>query len=293
MSAGLTGTGAYRRTARAGLGAAVALAACLGPWGGDGRADPAARDCEARLAKEWIAAAFSGAPVVTGHRVGRVELESPVWVREATGSAARYAFDLRDRRPPEDPRAAFTDVDISGLRSSSRFGAGIRTHRDGPAMQLFLVDVTIAPGWPDWVSYQHTNYDGVVADGAAALFAQNLTITDWNADSAIDNKATISQLVRLEVTGSGYRPLRYWQPGPHYLVDSTIRRNGPGPLIWIQDCESTRLFVHETTFNGQARLTDAMISCEVGDAPDIVYTDEDPRKSGIMHPMFSLCNDRE
>ncbi len=253
---------------------------------------PAAEACESRHAQDWIARNFSDAAVVTGDFRGRRELETPVWVRDATASDARYAFSIRETQRPNDPRAAFSNVEIVDLRSSNRYGGAIKTHRSSPGMQLFLSDVRIVPNWPDWVSYEETNFDGMVLDGAVALYAQNMIISDWNADSAIDNKALTSQLVRVEITGPGHRPLRYWQPGPHYLVYATLDRPNSGPLIWFKDCDYAVLRVYRSNFNGRTTLPDDAVACSTGAGPEIEYLEKDPRITGEMHPIFTSCDVR-
>ena len=252
-------------------------------------ADAEDPSCGKAYAKAWIAQSFLGATEKNGFFPERVEIETPVYVRDATLTGARIGFSIRHGQDANDRRAAFTDVKISELRSSDAYGAGIKTNRTAADSQLFLADVMIHPNWPHWVSYETTNYDGIVLDAAAAFYAQSLTIANWHADSAIDNKATTSQIVDLEVSGPGNRPLRYWTSGPHYLVNARIDKPGDGTLIWIRDCASVSLRISDSLFNGSPRLDPRQISCESGAFPDIHYLETDPRRTGEMHPMFRAC----
>lgn len=245
--------------------------------------------CESQAAVNWIAANFAELQTITGTFKGRMDIEAPAWVRDALTSDGKYGFSVRTGSSSTDRRVAFTDVQITDLRSSDRYGAGIRTNARYQDVELFLSNVYIEPNWPNWDSYEATNYDGIVLDGASVIYAQSLTIRNWNADSAIDNKARVSQFVDLSVVGAGHRPLRYWEPGPHYLVDSTIRKPGSGTLIWFKDCDAATLFVYRSSFNGSPRLSDEMVRCEKGDTPNIVYLSKDPRETGEMHPMFAAC----
>lgn len=215
--------------------------------------------CEADAASAWLEQSFAGVPVVSADKAGRLTVDSPAVVRDSTISSARYGVSIREREAPDDRRIALRNVLISDLVSQQRYGAGIKTHRQSADMQLFLIDVVIKPNWPDWLSYEETNYDGIVLDGAQSIFAQNLSITDWNADSAIDNKAEVSQFVRLSVSGPGHRPLRYWRAGPHYLVHSRIETPAEGTMLWFSDCDAATLFVYETRFNGLSRLTEDQV----------------------------------
>ncbi|WP_164726876.1 hypothetical protein [Shimia sediminis] len=245
--------------------------------------------CEDSLAAGWIQKNLAEVPILSGEFEGRVEVEAPMVLDGVMVSEARYALSVRDQKLPFDPRAALLNVHVSDLRSKTKFGGGIKTHKASPNMELFLVNVTIDPNWPHWISYANTNYDGLVLDGAEAIYAQNLTIMNWNADAAIDNKARMSQLVDLTISGPGYRPIRYWRPGPHYLVNASIRREGEGILFWFKECEGTTVFVHNSVFNGEPQVPNDMIDCEQGSSPNIVYLPEDPRIKGEMHPMFQVC----
>lgn len=251
--------------------------------------DPEQRACELGLAKEWMASVFAKADVLTGSFRGRVEVEAPTLVRNAKLSSARIGFSLRHRADSVAREVGFSSVSISDLRSSDRFGSGIKTHRADPDILLYLADVTLRPGWPDWKSYEETNYDGLTLDAAAGLFAQGVTITEWNADSAIDSKARTTQLVDVTISGSGNRPIRFWRPGPHYLVHVNIDKPEGGTLIWLRDCDSTILRVYGSRFNGAARLSADQVSCEDGTRLQIKYLSTDPRETGEMHPIFSTC----
>lgn len=267
--------------------ACAALAALPAVWNALGFGGPPV--CGSAAAEKWISETFADAPEITGNLTGRTEIESPAWVRDAEISGGKYGLSLRAREDPDNRMVAITTVRITDLESDDRFGAGIAAHRDDADMELYLSDVLIEPDWPEWQSYDETNYDGIVLDGARAIYAQDVTIAGWNADSAVDNKAEVSQFAGLRVAGPGYRPLRYWRAGPHYLVQSAISKPGGGTLIWFKDCGSTTLFVHDTSFNDLPRLTEDMIACEEGANPEIVYLDEDPRMTGQMHPMFTAC----
>lgn len=248
------------------------------------------RICRTESAKRWISANFADAAVITGSFSGRQEVETPTWVRDAYASDAKYSFTVRTEATSEDRRAAFTDVRIENLRSGDRYGAGIRTTARDTLIELFLADVHIEPNWPDWDSYDTTNFDGIVLDAAKSIFAQSLTIANWNADAALDIKADVSQFVDLQISGPGHRPIRYWRPGPHYLVNATIEKPGGGTLIWIRDCDATTLVIHGSLFNGASRLKAGTMQCESGESPKILYVDENPVRIGRMHPMFAECD---
>ena len=218
-----------------------------------------------------------------------VPFRAPALVRDAQLNAARIGFSLR--RGPEGavPQIALVGVSAQNMQSSDRYGSAIKTHRNDAGLSVFLNDVTLRPGWPNWVSYEETNYDAITLDAAEALYAQTLTITDWNADAAIDSKAERTQLVNVSITGDGFRPLRLWRAGPHYIVHSRIDKLGGGTLIWLKDCDQARLRIFASQFAGAPRLTPAQVSCETGEYPAIEYLLEDPRQTGEMHPMFRVC----
>ncbi len=275
----------------ANIARALCLALAFGVAAGAPKADTPTddADCGTSWAKAWIERAFAGADRRTGQFTKRVALETPVLVHDATLSGPRVGFSVWHGGDPQDRRAAFRNVTISDLRSSDIYGAGIKTNRKDGGIRLFLADVTIRPGWPAWESYATTNYDAIVLDGAAAFHAQSLRIADWNADSAIDNKADVSQIVDLAISGPGHRPLRYWTPGPHYLVGARIDKPGGGTLIWFDDCSTVSLHIYDSLFNGVPRLRPDQISCATGNAPAILYPARDPRTTGDMHPMFRAC----
>jgi hypothetical protein len=258
-----------------------------------GSADDASEDpvdAGTRLgAAAWIRAHFAGAPTTRGELTSRNRIETPALVDGADACCAKYAFDFQETEAPDDRRAGLVDVVIHDLVSTDAFGGGVQTSgADG--MTLYLADVTIDPGWPTWVSYAETNYDGMVLDGSDALYAEALTIRDWNADGGIDNKAAVSQLVRFRLEGRGHRGVRYWAPGPHYLVESTLENTGDlgeGVLFWFRDCSTVELRVWDTTFNGEATVPAGAYSCDDGSDPTIVYLTEDPRTTGELHEMFS------
>ncbi|EPX84978.1 hypothetical protein [Salipiger mucosus] len=246
--------------------------------------------CEIRLAQGWIEDAFRDTPVIGGTFSDRLEVETPARVRQARLTEARFGLSVRHGAEGEDRRLALSSVTISDMRSHDRYGAAIKTHRSDPGVSLFLADVTLRPGWPAWDSYETTNYDGLTLDGAKALYAQGLTISEWNADAAIDSKAEVTQLVNVTITGPGNRPLRFWRPGPHYLVHTRIEKPTTGTMVWFRDCDGARLVVHASRFNGAPRLSPEQISCGTGEAPEIVYRERDPRRTGEMHPFFRTCD---
>ncbi|KAJ9473063.1 hypothetical protein DIPPA_33164 [Diplonema papillatum] len=232
----------------------------------------------------WILEAFDGVEVRSNTYTKRQNVETPVLVKGSVAGGGKYGFALYDRKTPSGLRAAFYDVTIRNLESGDRYGGGIATVTKG--IELFLYNVLLEPYWPDWVSYQVTNYDGLVLDGAAGAFGKNVTIRHWNADSAIDNKASVSQFVNLRVEGGGNRAVRYWTDGPHYLVDSDIENTRGGSMLWFRKCASVTLYVYQTTFNGNPTVPSSKVSCDTGSNPNIVYLASDPRTTGEMHEMF-------
>jgi len=235
-------------------------------------------------AREWILAHFADDPVVTGDFDERTRVEAPALVLEATGTNAKYAFETVDDEAPMRAEVGFVDVSIIDLVSNDAFGGAIQTG-NGPGMVLYIDGMYVEPNWPMWESYDTTNYDGIVLDGSAELYAEDLTIVSWNADSAIDIKAQIAQLVRLQTEGGGNRTLRFWRTGPHYIVDSSVN-NPAGTVLWFSDCAGTTLNVYASTFNGAPEIADGDVDCDDGGQPNIVYLDTDPRTTGEMHPMF-------
>lgn len=249
--------------------------------------DPGTVDAPAAVDEAaWIIEHFTDAPTITGPRTARTLVETPAVVRDASGCCAKYAFDIRAAAAPE---AGFVNVAIAGLESTDAFGGGLKT-QSGEGMTLFLAGVTIDPMWPAWVDYATTNFDGIVLDGSAAFFAADLTVTNWNADAAIDNKAEVSQLVRFTMSGHGNRGIRYWRPGPHYIVDSTLANTGDlgaGTVLWFSNCDTVSVKVYRSTFLGSPTIPASAIECDAGSNPDIEYLTTDPRTTGEMHPMFS------
>ena len=238
----------------------------------------------------WIEQNFQAVPVVTGSFNSRQNLQMPILVKDADASNAKYAFSLRDDDLNNDRRAAFVNVSITDLIvTNSRYGAGITTSRSFPETVLYLANVYIEPNWPLFEDYDTTNQDGIVLDGADQVYGSNVTIHNWNSDAAIDNKANISQFVGLVTSGSGYRAMRYWRDGPHYLVDSQIDTNN-GTSVWFRECDTTELYVYNTTFNGSPTLEPDNYRCDRGSSPTIIYLESDPREAGVMHPMFTPNN---
>ncbi|MEI4197915.1 hypothetical protein [Roseovarius sp. E0-M6] len=251
---------------------------------------PALVACETLAAQDWLTKAFEGSEVLSGAFDGRVKIETPMLVRNAELRAARIGFSLRHGSEGTPRQVAFFDITVRDMRSHDRYGAAIKTHRKDPGISVFLSDVSLRPDWPDWISYETTNYDAITLDSAEALYAQAVTIADWNADAAIDSKAETTQLVDVVITGPGHRPLRLWRPGPHYIVHSRINKPAEDTLIWLKDCERAQLRIFASRFNGASRLSSDQVSCETGEFPAIEYLSEDPRQTGEMHPVFATCS---
>jgi hypothetical protein len=259
-----------------------------GEGGGSGGGSSAGGGATGNAAR-WIISHFAGAEVVTGNFTERTTVETPALVQDATGCCAKYAFDMHEEEPPDDPQVGFVNVQINDLESSDAFGGGVQSQY-APGLTLYLANVYIEPNWPDWVDYDTTNKDGMVLDDAAAIYAEDLTIKNWNADGAIDNKAPISQFVRLTIEGQGNRGIRYWESGPHYLVDSHLSNTGTlgeGSLLWFYQCDGATVNIYQSTFNGSSTVPPDMISCDNGSSPTINYLTTDPRTTGEMHEMFS------
>lgn len=256
----------------------------------DASAADASADAGARLgAAAWIRMHFADAPTLDGSFERRTRVETPALIDGADACCAKYAFDAVEEEAPDLPEIGFIDVEIHDLVSGDAFGGGVQVSRAAGAT-LFLSAVTIDPGWPEWVSYDSTNYDGMVLDDAQAIYAEDLTIRDWNADGAIDNKAQVSQFVRLTIEGRGHRGIRYWRPGPHYLVESSLENTGglgEGSVLWFRDCDSVELRVWDTTFNGDSTVPPGAVACDDGSDPTIVHLGTDPRTTGELHEMFT------
>lgn len=236
-------------------------------------------------AGEWIIEHFADAPVMTGEFDERTAVETPTLVLDASGTNAKYAFDVREEEAPVLAEVGFVNVTVIDLASDDGFGGAISTGY-APGAISYLDNVYVEPNWPAWESYDSTNYDGIVLDDSAEFYAEDLTIVSWNADSAIDIKAPIAQFVRLETEGAGNRTLRFWESGPYYLVESSVNNPG-GTVLWFSDCDTVTLNVFASTFNGDAEVAEDAVECENGSAPTIVYLELDPRTTGEMHPMFT------
>jgi hypothetical protein len=240
-------------------------------------------------AAEWIMAELGGADSMTGDFTARTRVETPALVHDATACCAKYAFDLREEEAPDDRRVGFVNVMIRDLVSSDAFGGGITSGYD-PGVVIFMANVTVEPNWPTWVDYDTTNKDGLVLDDTEAIYAEDLTIRNWNADGAIDNKANFSQFVRLTIEGRGNRGIRYWRAGPHYLVDSSLENEGglgEGSVLWFSNCDTVEVRIYDSTFNGSETVPEELIGCDDGSDPNLVYLTTDPRTTGEMHEMFS------
>jgi hypothetical protein len=241
-------------------------------------------------ATTWILANFGNGkfPVKTGNFSSRVYTETPVLVKDATACCGKVGFDLREKSSPTDPRAGFVNVRVTNLKSTDAFGGGVHTAY-APGAKVYMSDVYIEPNWPNWVNYSTTNKDGIVLDSASAIYAEDLTIKNWNADAAIDNKAQVSQFVRLATIGRGHRTIRYWRSGPHYIVNSALQNTGglgEGSLMWFKDCSTAVVKIYNSTFNGSSTVPSTKIKCDTGRSPKIIYLTTDPRTTGEMHPMF-------
>ena len=242
-----------------------------------------------RNASTWILDHFASAPVTTGDFMTRQRIETPALVHVASGCCAKYAFDITEEADPVDAQIGFVDVTIRDLVSVDAFGGGLVTAR-AAGVVLYLDDVYIEPNWPTWVDYATTNKDGMVLDASAAIYGEDVTIKNWNADGAIDNKAPISQFVRLTIEGRGNRGIRYWRDGPHYLVDSQLQNTGglgDGTILWFSNCDTATVKIFNSTFNGSSTVPSAMIGCDNGTAPTLEYLTTDPRTTGEMHEMFA------
>lgn len=283
------GTGAGGASTGGASGSGTGGTSSGGSAGSGGSAVGGNGGAPAGNAANWIIAHFAGDPVVTGNFTERTSVESPSLVKDATGCCAKYSFDVHEEDPPNEPEVGFVNVSIMDLESTDAYGGGISSAY-APGLTLYLAQVTVEPNWPTWVSYSATNYDGLVLDDSAAIYAEDLTVKNWNADGAIDNKAPISQFVRLKIEGHGNRGIRYWASGPHYLVDSTLENTGglgEGSLLWFSDCDTAVVKIHASTFNGSPTVPASMISCDNGSAPTLEYLTTDPRTTGEMHEMFS------
>ncbi len=285
-SAGLEESGGTAGTATAGSGASGAAGASEGGAAGSGSETPPPQGCpDPAVLNPWIAENFSGVPVLSGDFDTRQKVELPSLIQDATGTNAKYAFDLYDEQEPLDPRVALVNVQVKDLASSDIYGAAVQTSH-APGAELFISNVFVEPNWPTWMSYDDTNYDGLVLDGSSRIYAENLTIQHWNADSAIDIKAEQAQFVCLSTVGDGNRTLRFWKTGPHYLVRSSVN-NMAGDVMWFADCDNTTVYVYESTFNGAGEVPIDRVACDSGTAPQFVYLDSDPIAAGELHPMFS------
>jgi hypothetical protein len=249
--------------------------------------DPALLECgiSATVKNPWIHTELAGVPDFTGDFTKRTAVELPRLIHDSSVTNGKYGFDLKDEVDPGDPRVALVNVNIHDLTSPDAYGGSFQT-AGAPAAKIYLSNVYLEPNWPAWVSYDTTNYDGMVLDGSEEIFAEDVTVKNWNADSAADIKSKRAQFVCLRTEGDGNRTLRFWNVGPHYLVKSAVN-NETGALVWMKTCTGALINVYDSTFNGAPQLPADKISCEDGGAPEIVYLTTDPRTTGEMHPMFS------
>lgn len=234
----------------------------------------------------WIAKNFANVPVKQGNYTTRQYVELPALIKDSTACCAKYGFDVRDKVAPFDNRVAFVNVTITDLKSTDGYGGGFVTGNGVAGTYVYISKMLVDPNWPHWVGYSSTNYDGIVLDGTAATYAEDLTIRRWNADSAMDIKSPVAQFNRLVVEGPGNRSLRFWKAGPHYIANSKLS-NSSGKIMWFKDCSTAKVYVYNTTFNGASSISSTQISCEIGSNPQIIYLNEDPTQTGAMHPMFN------
>lgn len=239
---------------------------------------------ESNKYNEWIMDTFAFSSSITGDISKRTSVYANTIVLDAHASNAKYAFDLKDTDNELKKSIAFTNVTITDLVSSDAYGAGVRT-TDG--VDVFLSNVIINPGWPEWVDYSNTNYDGLDGDGNAALYAEDLHVIDWNADGAIDFKGSRLELVRVKVSGKGNRALRIWKAPIVYIVDSIIE-NTLGSILWVSEytTEDINLYVWNSTFNGSSTIRDEDIENFSPHNLNIIYLSVSPIGTGEMHEMF-------
>jgi hypothetical protein len=257
------------------------------PDAGADAADPALLECgiSATVKNPWIMTELAGVPDFTGDFTKRTAVELPRRIHDASVTNGKYGFDLKDEVDPIDPRVALVNVNIHDLVSADAYGGSFQT-AGAPGAKLYLSNVYLEPNWPAWVDYATTNYDGMVLDASEEIYAEDVTVKSWNADSAADIKSKVAQFVCLRTEGDGNRTLRFWNVGPHYLVKSSVN-NGAGAIVWMKTCTGAKINVYDSTFNGEPQLPANKISCDDGGEPEIVYLTTDPRTTGEMHPMFS------
>ncbi|GEM_PF-4108170 len=226
---------------------------------------------------EWISNEFDGVNQLTGIHTARYNVNSDLFVTSANMSAAKYSVSF------SGTKIGIVNTTVKDLFSRDPYGAAFQFTNANA--DIYMSNVYIEPNWPSWVSYGVTNYDGIDVDQGRAFYAEDLTIKSWNADGAIDNKAQTSQLVRVNIEGSGNRALRYWNEGPHFIVNSQID-NSSGAILWSYRCDTIKVYVYNSTFNGQSKIPSDKIECDGGSNPQIVYLTGDPITAGVMHPMF-------
>lgn len=158
--------------------------------------DPALLECgiSATVANPWIQTEFAGVPDFTGDFTKRTAVELPRLIHDASVTNGKYGFDLKDEVDPGDPRVALVNVKIHDLMSPDAYGASFQT-ADAPGAKLYLSNVYLEPNWPAWVDYATTNYDGMVLDASEEIYAEDVTVKSWNADSAADIKSKRAQFV--------------------------------------------------------------------------------------------------
>jgi chitodextrinase len=261
----------------------------------------------------WITAAFAGVTQYTGTVTGRYNVIYPGIVHDGVCTGGYYCYEVSDHDlslyppyppPSTDVRFAFVNTTVSNQIVDGQFAAGILT--DGgttwnTTLDLYLANVSITPNFPVWQNYQTTNFDGMTMDGGFGqghVYASDVTINGWD-DAAFDVKPGFLQCVRCNVTGSGFNTFKFWNPGPHYIVDSTIvntrydantaENRDDGGIIWTWFCGQLVLNVYNSTFNGSSTIPSKWISCtdRTGGAPTINYLTTDPRTTGEMSPMFT------
>ena len=262
------------------------------------------------VTNSWIAKNFSDARVYENSWSSR-KLETPFWARDAERNGGKYCFEVRTDDHNRDTRAAFTNV--KGLDpgkfltnpnagSNTAYYAGIKTNSVGKGVNvydLFLSHVLLETNYPDFNSYNTTNYDAMTLDSTRALYAEYLTIRAQGGDAAIDNKANYTQLVNCDIRGPVHRTLRFWGRGPHYIVNTRLENLKPdgssngNALIWAYNGDTVDIRVWNSTFDGSPTLSPRRIKADRGGTPKITYLDKNPLLTGALHPMFSPENTPE
>jgi hypothetical protein len=253
----------------------------------------------------WVEAYFAGKPVITGEKTGPTDVGSPSIMKDAHCKLSYYCVNAWGTDGEVDMRVAFVRSTFDQAQVDGPYGASIMCW-GGPnktghhLFDVFLSDVTLAPGWPTFQNYDTTNMDGGTFDCGwrdGHLYVNNVTVSGW-ADAALDVKPGALQAVNLTTNGDGLNTLKLWNNGPHYIVNSHINNTrystvdppaaGDGGLAYIAMCASTTIKIWNSTFNGANTLARNKYSC--GDGADksatVINLTVDPRTTGEMHPLF-------